>query len=816
MPLPRPTRPARAALALVAACLLVLGLLAPASVGAAGEGPTMAARALFQGHVRQGSWFAIAVDLENAGPTVTGELRVAGGSDSKTRFGTPVELATGSRKTYLLYAQPPSFGGKMKVQLLNGDTVVAEAQVATAIHDQSQLVVGVVSENPAKIVSELKLLPAQNGAAAAIVTLTPADLPERIQAWSALDRIVWQDVDASSLTPAQAACLRGWLAAGGRLVIVGGTAGADSLSGFPDDLLPYRPDVVLDIDPSVLRPLLGGLPEKTAALTAYAGDPGAGRTLATSGDRVIAGELKIGSGSVTLLGFDPTASWIAEGDTWDTPLWRRLLPVRVAGATSLSDDSQIVSAVMNLPSLALPPIGGIMVLLLGYIVLVGPVNYLVLRRLDRREWAWVTVPAMIVVFTVGSFGIGGLLRGSDVIVHEVGIVRGAPGTTEATIQSYLGIFSPSRATYQVRIAGDALLSPPMNGDVFGNGTSTALNVLQGDPSRVRDLDVGFGSIRTIRADASAVGPDVIADLRLADGRLTGTVTNRSAATLEAAAVVVGSSAVRLGDIAAGATANVDLAVSNNAFNGMAMSERIFGPQNWDGSAVSEAEQRTLVRRSVIDQISYDPMTGFPNAIPSDSATLIAWSSAPVVPLEIEGQKVRRMANILTQVALPFTVSGTTVFANDLLRSSVLEVAANFFSKDPWALNLGPGAARVSYRPIPFEGTFTPSRVVISLSFGGESTIPGGKPKALAEKTRCEPGTEGCVVPQDGLPDIEVLDVRTGAWVQFAHMAQNTPYELVNAARWVDPASGEVQVRFVNERQDQVSFQFPIRIEGTVR
>jgi hypothetical protein len=247
-----------------------------------------------------------------------------------------------------------------------------------------------------------------------------------------------------------------------------------------------------------------------------------------------------------------------------------------------------------------------------------------------------------------------------------------------------------------------------------------------------------------------------------------------------------------------------------------MSERIFGPQNWDGSTMSEAEQRTLVRRSVIDQITYDPMTGFPNAISSDAATLLAWSSEPVVPLEIEGQKVRRMANILTQVALPYTVSGKTVFANDLLRSSVLEVSANFFSKDPWALNLGPGTARVSYRPIPFDGTFTPSKVVVAMSFGGELTVPGGNPRALDEKVRCEPGTEGCVVPQDGLPDIEVLDVRTGTWVQFAHLTQNVPYELVNASRWVDPASGEVQVRFVNERQDQVSFQFPVRIEGTVR
>jgi hypothetical protein len=816
VPLPRIPRPTRAIVALVAAGLLLLGVVAPGTVGAAGEGPVMKARALLQGHVRQGSWFAIAVDLENAGPTVAGELRVAGGTDSRTRFGTPVELATGSRKTYLLYAQPPSFGGTMKVQLVSGNQVVAEAMVATAIHDQAQLVVGVVSENPARIINELKLMPGQTGAAPAIVTLTPADLPERIQAWATLDRLVWQDVDASTLTPAQLSCLRGWIAGGGRLVIVGGTAGADSLSGFPDELLPYRPDTVLDIDPAVLRPILGGVPEKSATLTAYSGAPGVGRVLATSGDRVIAADLHMGNGSVTLLGFDPTTSWIAEGDTWDTPLWRRLLPARVAGGTSLADDSTIVSAVMNLPSLALPPIGGLIVLLFGYIVLVGPVTYIVLRRLDRREWAWVTVPALIVVFTLGSFGIGGLMRGSDVIIHEVGIIRGAPGTPDATVQSYLGIFSPSRATYQVKVAGDALLSAPMNGDVFGNGTSSTLDVLQGDPSRVRDLSVGFGSIRTIRADASASGPDIVADLRLVDGRLQGTVTNRSATTLQATALVVGMSAVRIGDIAGGASVKVDLAVSSSPFNGMSLSERIFGPQNWDGSALNEEQQRNLVRRSVIDQISYDPMTGFPNAIPSDTATLMAWSTDPVVPMEIEGQQVRRMANILIQVPLAYTISGRTVFASDLLRASILEVGANFFSKDPGSINLGPGTARVSYRPIPFDGTFTPSRVVVALTMGGDVSVPTGNPRALAEQVRCEPGTDGCTVPQDGLPDLEVLDVRTSKWVQFAHMAQNTWYELKEAPRWVDPASGEVQVRFVNQRQDQDSFQFPIRIEGTVK
>jgi hypothetical protein len=814
--LPHTPRSARILSGIAAALFALVTVLPVVPVAVAAEGFSMTARALLQGHVRTGSWFAVAVEAENAGPTVTGELRISGGVDSRTRFGTPVELATGSRKQYVLYAQPPSFGGNMTVQLVSGSSVLAEAKVAIAVHDQLQLVVGVVSENPAKIVGELDLLPSQNLTTPTIIPLSPGDLPERIQAWSVLDRLVWQDADATQLTPGQLAALRTWVAGGGRLVIIGGTAGADALTGFPDELLPYRPTGTLDIDPSVLRSVLGTIPTGATTLTAYAGDLIAGRILATSGDRVVAADRRYGAGSVTLLGFDPTTSWIAAGDTVDTPLWRRLLPARTGGIVSLSDDSTIVSAVSNLPSLALPPIGGLLVLLFGYILLVGPVNYLVLRRLDRREWAWITVPALIAVFTVGSFGIGALLRGSDVIVHEVAIVRGAAGTDQATVQSYLGIFSPSRATFQVRVPGDALLAAPMNGDIFGTGTTAALDVLQGNPSRIRDLSVGFGSLRTVRAEGGALGPVVEGSLRLEDGRILGTVTNKSDRVLLAPAVVLGSSAVRLKDLAPGGTAEVNLAVANTLVNQTSLSDKVVGQPNWNGMSMSEEDQRRIVRRSVIDQISIDPMTGFPFSLAGDSAMLLAWGSDPVVPMEIEGERVRREANILYEVPLSLGVKGSTTFRDDLLRSIVVESNANGFSKDPWSINLGTGDMRMAYRPIAFEGTFDATSVTFALTFGGDTSMPAGVPVAPKETVRCDPGAAGCVLVQDGLPELEVLDVRTGTWVQFEHLRQGVAYALSDATRWVDAASGELQVKFVNPRPDGINFQFPIALEGSVR
>ena len=59
-------------------------------------------------------------------------------------------------------------------------------------------IVGVVAENAAEASSGTLSLPGgpEPAAARSSSRSTVADLPDRIEAWSALDRLVWQDVDA--------------------------------------------------------------------------------------------------------------------------------------------------------------------------------------------------------------------------------------------------------------------------------------------------------------------------------------------------------------------------------------------------------------------------------------------------------------------------------------------------------------------------------------------------------------------------------------------------------------------------------------------
>ena len=406
------------------------------------------AEPLLAGHARPGSWTAVRVRVENDGPSISGELLIRGQGQQATqsRYGVLADLPTGTRKEFTLYAQTALFGSRLNVDLVSGDTTLASQAVAIKSHDAFTPIVAIVAEHPEGVLHDLEgALVNPNVQNSTVIQLRPFDLPSRVEAWAAVDRLVWQDVDAADLSDAQLDALKLWVGAGGRLVVLGGTTGPGPMSRF-EELLPFVPTSTVDAQPTDLASLLGAPPSDAISVPALTGTLSHGTVLARSGEAVIAAEAGYGRGSVVMIGFNPAEPWIG-GKAPGEGLWHRLMPqssTAVLNPLQITDDSQIVYALQNLPAIDLPPIEQLFVLLLAYIALIGPVNYLILRKLDKREWAWITIPALVVVFAGASYGMGASLKGSDVIVNQIAVVRAAQGSDRGIGQAYIGIYSPSR------------------------------------------------------------------------------------------------------------------------------------------------------------------------------------------------------------------------------------------------------------------------------------------------------------------------------------------------------------------------------------
>ncbi len=253
--------------------------------------------------------------------------------------------------------------------------------------------------------------------------------------------------------------------------------------------------------------------------------------------------------------------------------------------------------------------------------------------------------------------------------------------------------------------------------------------------------------------------------------------------------------------------------------GQPLSDLVVGPLFFDGSGDNPDAER-YIRHAIIDQLTYDPNFGSTNQLQADGAVILAWADGDLLAVDVEGQVPRRTGNTLYYLPASVAVSGVTTFTSDLLRSSVVASDAAFFSKDPFSMNFGRGSATLAYRPITMNGSIATDQLMIALNFGGDTAV--GEPTPIlpldAIPVACSAEVvEGCVQPvRDGIPETELFDLTTSTWVRLPHLTPGPRYSIAEPARYVDPTSGTVLIRFVNDQSDGVGFSATVAIRGTVR
>jgi hypothetical protein len=688
---------------ILAFTILMLGFsINPAEAAKPNQTLTMSVEPAYQGYFKYGEWLPVWVNLENNGSNLEGEVRVSITQDfQQITYAAPVSLANGARKRLPVYVLPNNFTHEVKVDFVAGEETLQSERVVVQPQPNINYLIGIAAnERGAFFLLPSIRLP--SGRQPVVIDVDLATLPERPEGLRSLDCLILNDIDSSSLTPEQASALSAWVQQGGRLVIGGGAGAIQTTSGLPTEMLPLHPNGLTDLDQlDAFAEFAQTSPVRVPGPFVVAtGGNEQGQTLAEQNGLPLVQEISFGDGYITLVALDLSASpfdaWTGTPSFWETILtpgavYPNWMPPDMSMRQIAS--GPISNALSNLPSLDLPSAKSLAILLIVYIVVVGPINYVILRWRKKLHWAWVTIPLITILFAGLSFGIGYAKRGTDLIVNKIAIIEGQPNGS-AQISSYIGLFSPANQGYEIEVSGQSLLSPmstyydPWSG---GSGGGNNLTFVQSNPSLMRGLTVNQWSMQSFMTENNLEGIGQLnADLQLENGYLVGTVTNATNSLMKDVILVLRPNYARLGDLESGASARVNLKLDSlqDMMYGPSMSWKIYEDQYAQplvGPPSRELEFKRTVLEAVLDQQYYYGSRFTPGETHSakeldlqPTVTLLGWMDTAPPDVRVNGEipQVAENALYILESHYKISESGKFIIPAGLIPGVVAQMPNN--------------------------------------------------------------------------------------------------------------------------------------------
>ncbi|MGH8927537.1 MAG: hypothetical protein ACRDWH_04260, partial [Acidimicrobiia bacterium] len=360
---------------------------------------------------------------------------------------TPVEVPAAGEKTYSIRLAPPVGSVQTRLRLFAEGVTDPSASASVQLRAPQDETLVAVAGSPelAAIIDE------------AVVGVTGAE-------------IVTAAIDSAVLTegpyPARYLVLdpilplpeasRAWIHGGGRLIVE-----ADELTG-------------LDLDLGAAIPI---------------------------GDRVV---YRVGSGmvmgvpSLLALGvsdwedlISPTPVVVAPRDVWQSP------------------ELQLMQAATNAGDQRIPAIPWLFGAVIGYAILVGPVNFLVLRKLGRRELAWITVP-LLSLLAVSGFWLAGRQRLQTTLVNHATVILADENGGRA--RTAVAVAAGTGGEKSITVPSDWLAYPgSVNPELSGGGIPVGSPVARSDGNGTFTFSLeqlGAAGVQSLWNATSSGSPDI--------------------------------------------------------------------------------------------------------------------------------------------------------------------------------------------------------------------------------------------------------------------------------------------------------------------
>lgn len=777
---------------LLAAAVLSAALWAPGAMAA--DDIKMTSTVGWDGTFKMDALTYVDVTIDNQGPDMIGTLSVgpsngSNGGDSEGQFEKEVVIPKGSAKTFRLEVPGGMFRQTTSVRLRDqkGNEVKEQAPSQSAI--QEGILLGGLTEKKDDLnVFSLVSSPAVGGKINSR-WMQKGDVPDKVQLLQGLDVLAINHAPKEKLTDEQLQAIHQWVESGGTLLLSGGQ-NYQGGAGLFQDISPVQVNGSSKVnDLSDLQRFTGVKPSVNELNISTGTLVSGGQVLVKAGNYPLLAMRDVGAGHVFYAAYDlseePFASWQGNKDLWGN-VWKSasfrvaLMPsVNYGGMGSAFDQHyQLVNASQMFRDL-IPDYKKTSVMFVIYLIFVGPVLYFVLRRMNRRDWGWVLIPATTLLFTGAILLLDNGPRAGTTRAQTTAVIN-LKTDKLAEIEAGSSFLVTSGGNYEVGFKANTFAYPFSQNymPIGGAGART----VQGDENpKIRYENVEYWSMRSsfMQGTLSDQGR-LQSDLRIdKSGSLVGSLVNNTKFDFESTYLLVGNHSYQLDAMKAGATLQVQQPIqasslaSVNGQYGWNFIDQMFpatpGPSNGD-----KDQYRNLVW-----------YTTTPWQMGHAQMVFVGFTKNPLGLYTIDGQKVANdtaLSLVRQDLSVTYDAGGTLIPTGMIQPQIVSQDGQVYMGQD--GLHLALGSVTLQY-DLKSRADFQIDTVTTNLDSAAF---------AMYEK--------------------HLYNFKTGEWVPVAK--ENTPTITGDLLAQFVSDKGELRVKLASTSPQDLYLQYPsVGLEGKV-
>ncbi len=814
-------------------------LFRPARAYASSSGPTMQINAGFGAYFRVGAWVPLYITLSNNGPDFNGTLSTSNPvslvwQDTYSMvpaldYQQPVVIHHGVQKQITLYLPITAQANTLNiaVQLLDSHGKLIRSQ-SISLHQvfPGDVLVGLLSDQVENFDALKNVAPLNSIDSMVVEYLNAQNMPSMEAVLANFNIIVLDSFHTSSLTSAQLRALYLWVQQGGSLIEVGGPNWQQTISILPANLqpvsfkgtsilpagvhlLPVEISASISSDNPISDQLQVPVPISNAAVT---GDT---KTIVSASGVPLLVQAQSGQGLIFYLAFDPALDPIAHWSQ-STLLWRSLV-IRSLGAQLLQANTQqnfgghmpyYLAKLQHLLLVNLLPTPWILLFLfLCYLLILGPVRWLIIRRTKRRQWSWRIILGAIVVFTLLNYAVAFYQGRASIFNNSVSIIQLNNHSSLAHSTTYHGVYVPfasANSTIQVQLPGGSLVQAYVDGSQQSEQADITA-IPQATHVQISDTNIKYVDALEAEQDIALQG-SIVSHLVLSQGMLSGTVTNTLSTALSDVYVLMPHNIMRVGNIAAGQTTRVTFPLNTTSTNGSQAGCATLVNQVVKGQTGIITQYDHLFTRSVVQSASErqrhlsllafmlaGQCTNASFSVPGSPATLIGWADQPLA-----GENA---------------VTVNTTHAGGLHETAVVAALA---------IGYAPGPLTIPADVITGQLVDTQALGIHLLTSGAyafahghitfELSLPSLKHFLVQSMTLSQP-VDTSILPAEQPAahsplHIALYNWHTDSW-QIIHLTQSTPFSTQDTRQYFSP-DGRMLVQYVNLGNDysEIAFTMP--------